>query len=153
MQELLQAFKFQERKSLKNFFVNMLEEFITNYLSLPDFDALVSVPMDVRKEGQRGFNQALLLSRTLAKKLQIEDLSSFLKKKNSALTQSLLNRGQRAKNIEGSFVVKNPETLAGKKILLIDDILTTGFTASECAKTLKQSGAVSVSVLAVARGF
>ena len=153
MRELLRAFKFHERKSLKKIFVDILDEFISNHLNAEDFDVIVSVPMDGNKENQRGFNQAGVLSRAIAKKINKKELSVFFKKKKSRQTQSLLTKSQRARNILGSFYVKNQEVFRNKTILLVDDILTTGFTASECAKTLKESGAARVTVLAVARGL
>ncbi len=153
MQELLQAFKFSGRRSLKKYFSDELVGFISKYLDLSNIDALVSVPMDVKKENARGFNQAQLVTRLTAKKIKKEDLSPYLKRKKSSSTQSLLNKNQRRRNIEGSFFVSEPKIFSGKKILLIDDILTTGFTASECSKTLKAAGAISVTLLAAARGL
>ena len=150
---LLQAFKFRERKRLKKFFTDLLLEFLSNHLDISDFDILVSVPMDAQKENHRGFNQARLLCKQIAKKTSRDDFSACFIKKKSRKTQSLLTRSQRAKNIAGTFFVKKPGAFSGKKILLIDDILTTGFTASECAKTLKKDGAVSVTLLAAARGL
>lgn len=153
MQELLQSYKFKGRKFLKTFLSELLTEFISNHLHSSDFDAVLSVPMEARKENERGFNQSLLLSRLVSKKIQRPDLSAFVGRKKLKHAQSLLNKNQRAENISGSFAIKNSQPYFEKNLLLVDDILTTGFTASECSKTLKTAGARSVTVLAVARGL
>ena len=153
MQELLQTFKFDGRKSLLPFFCELLMGFILKYLPVSEIDLVVSVPMETKKINERGFNQASLLSKTVAQKINKVDQSRFFKRKKMGGTQSLLGKNQRAKNIQGSFVVLNAQIFESKNVLLIDDILTTGFTASECAKILKEAGAKNVTVLAVARGL
>lgn len=151
--ELLQAFKFGGRKSLRCFFARLLTGFIRVHLDPQAFDAVVSVPLDPAKQRERGYNQALLLSAPVARELAKPELSSFFKKKKTFKTQSSLNKTERARNIEGTFFVTDAEPFSEKRILLVDDILTTGFTASECAGTLKQAGARAVTVLAAARGL
>ncbi len=151
--ELLQTFKYQGQKSLASFFSQKLMEFIHRHLDRAQIHDVVSVPMEAGQQNERGFNQAALLSKAVAKQLQKPDRSRFLIKKKSRQHQSLLNKRERTLNIEGSFAARANHPFLGKKILLIDDILTTGSTASECAKVLKSAGAVSVTVLTVARGL
>ncbi len=151
--ELLQALKFSERKTLAGFFVDILFDLISKHPGINTFDALAAVPMETRKENDRGFNQARLLCSSLARKLAKPDLSAKFASKKTPYHQSLLNRPERAKNVAGRFTVTSPAIFMGKSILLVDDILTTGFTASECAKTLKSAGAASVIVAVVARGY
>ena len=153
MRELLQAFKYGGKKPLRLFFSEILSDFISRHLALSEIDAFVSVPMETGKQNERGFNQAALLTRHVARTAGRQDLSAYFKRKKSKRSQSRLNKNERAHNITGSFFVKNREIFSGKKIVLIDDILTTGFTASECSRTLKAAGALSVTALAVARGL
>ncbi len=150
--ELLQAYKFKDRKQLKTVFVTAMKDFLSLHLDASDFDGVVSVPMDAPKIRRRGFNQAQVFSSAVARHTGKPDLSSSFARRISRRPQSLLNKTERAKNIAGSFFVKKPGMFAGKRMLLVDDILTTGFTASECARTLKADGASSVTLLASARG-
>jgi ComF family protein len=118
------------------------------------FDAVVPVPLYWQRQWGRGFNQAELLARHVAKHRGIP-LWNALRRKRATATQAGLANAGRRRNVAGAFVVKgNPglsEKLAGKKILLIDDVMTTGATASACAVALKRGGARSISLLTLAR--
>jgi ComF family protein len=118
------------------------------------FDAVVPVPLYWRKKWSRGFNQAELLARYVAKHRGVPVLNALRRKRATATQAGLANAGRR-RNVAGAFVVraktKRDAKLAGKKILLIDDVMTTGATASACATALKRGGAGSVSLLTLAR--
>ncbi len=153
MKELLHLYKFGRRKSLKNFFIPLAAEFIRQHLKNDTFGAVAAVPVSPNKKAERGFNQSELVSKEIAKVLKLWDASDALFRPKASLPQSSLNRAERQKNVRGSFFVKNNDSFAKRHILLVDDILTTGYTASECARVLKEAGATSVSVLALARGL
>ena len=152
MRELIHAYKFGGRKYLKNFFAGSLLGFIGRHLSERPFDAVAAVPIDPEKKRSRGFNQAELLSAPIARALEIPDVSKKLTRKKSDSPQALLAKTERKTNVKDRFAAKNTADFKAKNVLLIDDILTTGHTASECAKALKNAGAASVTVLACARG-
>jgi predicted amidophosphoribosyltransferase len=99
---------------------------------------------------ERGFNQAELLASGVARRLGKPFLKSALNVRGPALQQARLGKKEREANVRGLFQARG---VAGKKLLLVDDILTTGQTASECARALKQAGAIRVEVLVVARGL
>ena len=153
MKELLHAYKFGNQKILKSFFVEIMMKFVRENLKPGDFDSIVAVPLDPNRRAERGFNQSEILSRSLAQGLEKPEQSSMLGRKKSPFTQSLLNKSERLANVKNCFFAKKQLAFAGKKILLVDDILTTGQTASECAHALKDAGAGSVTVLALARGI
>ncbi len=153
VRELLHHYKFNDRKHLYRFFVSLLGDFIDQYLDKQSFDTLCSVPLDKKKKRARGFNQAGLLSRKIAQKLGLPDISAALLRLEGQKSQHLLGKNERRKNIEGKFVLKTARLRVPRHVLLIDDILTTGHTASECAKILKQGGAERVTILACARGI
>lgn len=154
MKELLHRYKFSHRKYLKKYLASRLLDFYRQHLTGLSFDSVIAVPLDEKRQAERGFNQAALLSRQLAKNLGLrEDSAKFRRHKRAAIPQHRLNKEMRIENVADSFKVTNKNTFVGQKILLIDDILTTGLTASECAKTLKNAGAVSVTVLTCARGL
>ena len=114
------------------------------------FDAVVAVPLHWRKRWQRGFNQAELLARHIAKRRQLPLLPALRRRKAAAVQASLSIAGRR-RNVSGAFALKPHSDVKGKRILLIDDVMTTGATASACAAALKRGGAASVSLLTLAR--
>ena len=111
----------------------------------------VPVPLHRRRLKERGFNQTLLLAKVLSSDLgtQLDYLSLIRKKYTRA--QTGLKREERRKNVKDAFSVIYPEIIRDKKIILVDDVFTTGHTLNECARTLKKSGAIGVICLTLAR--
>lgn len=126
----------------------------TNLNELPVFKdfVLISVPLHKKKIKQRGFNQAEEIGKHLSKSSEIPILNNVLFKIKQTPAQVELKKEQRKENIKGAFSIQNPELIKEKKILLIDDIFTTGSTLKECAKVLKQSGAKEIWGVVIARG-
>ena len=121
---------------------------------------VVPVPLHARKLRQRGFNQSELIARAAIKqdamKLEsgrglMELHLGILERRRETQSQTGLTRHQRRENIRGSFAVARPEELAGREILLVDDVFTTGTTVSECARVLRRAGASKIYVATVAR--
>lgn len=131
-----------------------LAAFLERVLAIDDhYDAVVFVPLHWRKRWRRGFNQAELLARLIARKRGLPVWNVLRRKRWTATQAGLANAGRR-RNVAGAFAVKNnrrSRQLAGKRILLIDDVMTTGATAGACAVALKRGGAGSVSLLTLAR--
>jgi len=119
------------------------------------YDIIVPVPIHFRRKQQRGYNQSELLARSLAKQAEITFCPKVLTKSLNTPPQSTLGRGERLKNLKGAFAVKQAEPIAGKRILLVDDVMTTGSTLEHCARVMKEAGAVQVDafVVAVRRKF
>lgn len=114
------------------------------------FDLVMAVPLHWRKRWKRGFNQAELLARHVAKRRGVP-LSDALCRKRATSVQASLAMAGRRRNVAGAFAVRSKDAVAGKRILLIDDVMTTGATASACASVLKRAGALSVSLVTLAR--
>ncbi|WP_150132852.1 ComF family protein [Acidisarcina polymorpha] len=122
-------------------------------------DVLVlPVPMHAAKQKQRGFNHAELLARSAAKSLHARRSEwnprlriGMLERRRATASQSGLTPHQRRANLRGVFFVPRPEQVAGRQVLLIDDIYTTGATARACSQALRRAGAASVWVATVAR--
>lgn len=114
------------------------------------FDAVVAVPLHWRKRWERGFNQAELLARIVAKRRGLPLLAALKRTKSTAAQATLASAGRR-RNVAGAFAVRAGAEIAGRKILLVDDVMTTGATASVCASVLKRAGAQSVSLVTLAR--
>jgi len=116
---------------------------------------LVPVPLHARRFREREFNQAEELSREVARRRGLKTMNA-LRRNRYTRNQAILDRAERLSNLRGAFAIspktRERESVIGKKILLVDDVLTTGATASECARTLVASGAVKVVVITVVRG-
>jgi len=113
---------------------------------------LIPVPLEKRKLKWRGFNQAEEIGKELSKFLKISLLNNVLAKIKETPPQVELSDEERKENIKGVFLVKNGELIRNRKILLVDDIYTTGSTLEECAKVLKEAGAKEIVGIVVARG-
>lgn len=114
------------------------------------FDVVIAMPMHWRKRWERGFNQAELLARPVAKQCRLK-LSNQLRRKRYTKAQAGLTEAQRRDNLKNSFGVKSARQIAGKRILLIDDVFTTGATLRSAAEALKAAGAAHVTALTLAR--
>lgn len=116
------------------------------------FDIIISVPLYKEKERVRGYNQSQLISRILSRETGIAENSGLLLKVRDTGRQSLLNRKERSLNIKDAFQLTNKDRVKGKTVLLVDDILTTGYTVNECSRILKEAGAKWVTAAVVASG-
>jgi len=118
-----------------------------------EYDMLVPVPLHKFRMLTRRFNQSQLLASALEQELGIPSQNFGLVRSKATPSQATLARSKRFKNVRSAFSVsrKQANIFQGRRILLVDDVLTTGATASACAKTLKKAGALSVDVVAFAR--
>jgi ComF family protein len=114
------------------------------------FDAVVPMPLHWRRRWRRGFNQSEILARLVAKSRGIP-MIDVVKRVRATATQAGLTNSNRRKNVAGAFRVPRKSQIAGKRILLIDDVMTTGSTATACASEMKRAGARSVTLLTLAR--
>jgi ComF family protein len=117
------------------------------------FDAIVPVPLHASRYRSRGFNQSERLARALAGPLGCPLSTDALARVRKTPTQTALGRTERQRNVQGVFEARNPAAVAGKSILLVDDVLTTMSTVNECARVLRNAGARRVAVLGLARGM
>ncbi len=118
-------------------------------LELPVIDGILPVPLSVKGLRKRGFNQALLMARVLSKSLQVPLFMDILWKKKETLPQIGLSKKERLANLKKAFEVQGD--IKGLRLLLVDDVMTTGATVTECSKVLMKAGAQEVTVLTLAR--
>ena len=145
-------FKFNDKPYIAKSFIYFLikNEKICGFLK--KYDIIVPVPMYTKKKATRGYNQAELLAQELARKIgDIQYRSDILIKILDTKKQSTLNKQQRSQNLIGAYKINNSEIIQNKNVILIDDIFTTGSTANECSKVLKQAGANNICVLTIAK--
>jgi len=110
---------------------------------LPDPDLIVPVPLHLKRLKERGFNQSGLLAGEFARKLRVPVSFDAIIRKNRTRPQTRLNRRERLKNVKGAFETAGVQKVRGRRILLVDDVFTTGTTLSECARVLKRKGGAS----------
>lgn len=151
LKNLLHQFKFNQKTLLQYFFTQTMISFISRYaLDINQFDYMMPVPLHPTRYRERGFNQSELLALGISQHFLIPLLNNHLIKIRPTLNQSLSQRKDRFTNLKGAFRIQPSKKICGKNILLVDDLITTGMTASETALTLKNAGAKKVGILTLA---
>ncbi len=148
--EILAGIKFYRQRWLLGAFSGAVSLFASTVLAESRYDFLVPVPIDRGRLGERHFNQSEILAGMLSKACGTP-VETALRKPYSTPAQSRLNQKERRANLYGVFSAPKPEKISGKRILLVDDILTTGATSDEAARVLKNAGARSVDLFTLAR--
>lgn len=144
IREAINQFKFHGLRRLSDPLGNLLLGF-----DLPAVDGVVPVPLTIRRLRERGFNQSLLIARIIAKKIRVPLLMDVLVKKKETPPQIGLTARERLLNLRNAFAVKG--NVKGLRLLLVDDVMTTGATVTECSEQLMKSDAEEVIVLTLAR--
>ena len=137
--EMVWELKYENKKYL----ARTMASFLADKIIFEDikFDVLTCVPSSKKSIKARGYNQAQMIAEKLARLIGADADFSILYRVKEASSQVELSAVERAKNIENSFIVSNKKAVKGKTVLVVDDVLTTGATMSECAKMLKKAGA------------
>lgn len=150
--DALRRFKYQRAIWLAPDLAELMQRGL--HAEYPDsvFDLIVPVPLYHVRRRERGYNQSAILAYELARKLRSRSAPWVLKRIRPTTTQTHLTASQRLSNVENAFQFRRERKLTGRRVLLVDDVMTTGATVNACAKTLKKGGALSVHVLTVARG-
>lgn len=150
IQEILHQFKYNKRYrigiKLGAELARIRRHTITGY----NIDLIIPVPLHNLKKAERGYNQSFYIAKGLSKELKINYAMGILKRKRYTESQTSKNISDRQSNVEDAFVVKHKKPVKGKNILLVDDVITTGATISECAKKLLNQGAKEVFAVSIA---
>lgn len=153
VRDLIHAFKYNRSTWLRHELSELLAGSVITYFNSERIHAVCPVPLNRRKERQRGYNQAALLAEKVAKSIQTTYLPNVLARSRNTPTQTHMSAQERRRNVAGAF--QSPAHLRpwvyGRCFLLIDDVMTTGSTLSECAAALKANGAERVLAATVAR--
>lgn len=139
----LMRFKFGDRPGLAESFGRSMAEQVVKAAGDDSFDLITSVPLSRKRQKERGYNQAELLARRVAECLHGEYQDLLVKYKHNE-AQHTLGREARRQNVEGVYRIEPSVPLRGKRILLCDDIVTTGSTLAECSRLLYEAGAGEV---------
>jgi ComF family protein len=151
VRKVLHQFKYGRQRHLRYPIASWLAESLSDpRLRGRHFDPIVPVPLHPARERERGFNQAALLAELLAVPAAVPS-RLVLERIRYTTTQTAYDRAERMENLHGAFRLRKNRNVRGLRVLLIDDVLTTGSTLSECARVLRRAGAVSVHGATAAR--
>lgn len=151
--ELVNSFKFRGRIWLRDDLVDWLEGVLRARFRVDEIDVVLPMPSSIFHRWNRGYNQSAMLARSLARRIGKPYGRFVMRRKGHPKKQSGLNEEERRINAIDSFSVMRPSVVANKTVLVVDDIMTTGSTLSECAAELKRSGVKRVWCISLARSI
>ncbi|HVM46893.1 MAG TPA: ComF family protein [Candidatus Acidoferrum sp.] len=153
MLEVIHRYKYTRAMWFEPFLGELLVQAAQAELAAEHWDFIVPVPLYPARQREREFNQAERLARYLSAATQVAVNSRLLRRVRPTCTQTVLSRAEREENVRGAFALRRGQRLNGERIVLVDDVLTTGATTSACAKVLRDASAGDVYVWTVARGI
>lgn len=149
VREAIHAFKFQGSRKIGRQLVKLVSD---KFHGLDrEVDSIIPVPVSERRLRERGFNQSYIIADEIAALTGLTVDHTVLHKNEGVRDQFSLSRDERKRNIRGAFRVKDPDSVRGRRILLVDDLFTTGYTAAEAARTLIRAGSSDIVLFALAR--
>jgi len=151
--EVVRRYKYKRALWFEPFLADLLIREALPHLREEKWDYIVPVPLHPRKKRQREFNQAERLATFLSAAAGIPMDTTLLKRVNWTQTQTKLTRDKRAENMRNAFTMRKPRKLNGERIVLFDDVFTTGATTNACAEVLIEAGAGEIGVWTMARGL
>ena len=145
----LLRYKFHNRRSYADGYARLLAEKLRKEDRL-HFDVITWIPISRRRRRRRGYDQVQLLAQKLGAELKMEPVCTLRKVRHNRQQSRITGDAHRIANVLGAYEAMNLSAVAGRRILLLDDIITTGATAGECAKVLQTAGAAQVQFAAIA---
>ena len=146
----MHAYRFHYRRAYADWFAALAGDCLSGYFDTWKPDVITFVPLGFRRWMKRGYNQSGLVARLIAKRFALPCVRT-LRKRAGIRVQSSLTHEARAENIKNAFGIRKDADLAGKRVVLVDDIITTGATAAECTRMLREMGASAVYVLGMTK--
>lgn len=143
IRESICDFKFRDRKSYSKFFAESISKIFACDDKIEDFDYITAVPLSKQRYKERGYNQAEIVAKDLGKIINVEYFDILKKVKNNKI-QHTLNLEERKNNVKNVYDVQGEINIKDKKIIICDDIITSGNTLAECVRVLLELGAVEV---------
>lgn len=151
IRNLILKYKFNEKPYLYRSFIKFFEIYQKKYAQFDFYDIIVPVPISKKRLKTRGYNQSYLIAKEISKILNIKLENDILAKQKDNIAQSTLNKSEREENVKCVYKLVNENKVKNKKILLIDDIYTTGSTVNECSKILTNAGAEKIDIFTIAK--
>lgn len=150
LQHIIHALKYENRFKIGFFLGSELGKVYSNLFEDWKIDVIIPIPLHRLKQAERGFNQSSYIAKGLSRQLKIKYSSQIIKRNRYTESQTTLDIKERELNMSGAFSLKSRSRIDNKSILLIDDVITTGATISECGKVLLEGGAKKVYAASVA---
>ena len=151
IRKLILDYKFNEKSYIYLTFVNFLLKDKKIFKNIQNYDTIIPVPISRKRQKTRGYNQSLLIAKEISKQAKLDLVNNCLIKTKNIIEQSKLTKEEREKNIQNVYKLENKQLIKNKKILLNDDIYTTGSTVNECSKILKQGNPNKIGILVLAK--
>ena len=136
LQQAIHFFKFEKKKVFAQHLIQLIDAHVPLDCSIAEYDFILPVPIHKKRLRERGFNQATLLANGIAKAGRVSVLRNTLVRKRHTVAQSSLDREARRQNIVGAFEIRNPDIIRDKRLLIFDDVFTTGATIREIVNEL-----------------
>jgi ComF family protein len=149
----IHQFKYKEKTAIGKTLGKLMAEYEYSSLNIKEYSLIIPVPLHLNRLRERGFNQSAMLAKVLAKKFSIPLDVTSLKRYIYTEPQISLGKKEREANVKGVFEVTNKKMVKGQKIIIVDDVYTTGNTVKECARVLMKNKAKQVAVLTLARAI
>jgi ComF family protein len=153
VRDCIHRFKYQREMYFGPHLIDWLMEPARRWIDWQQVDAIVPVPLHPRKKREREFNQAEYLASAMSRAFRVPVMAGNLRRVRDTPTQTALDAEERSANLRNAFRLRSPARIAGKRIVLVDDVFTTGATMDSCAKVLTAAGGGHIIALAVARGI
>ncbi len=151
IRDLILEYKFCFKPYLYHTFTNFLIKNKKVFQKIKSYDIIIPVPISMKRKFERGFNQSNLIAKGIAKSTGIELVTNCIRKTKNTTTQSTLNGEERRKNVQNVYKLENAQILKNKKILVIDDVITTGSTLNSCCKVIREAEPAKIGVLVLAK--
>ena len=151
IRDTILKYKFNEKAYIYSTFVELIKNNEKICAQIKKYDIIMPVPISKKRLNTRGYNQSALIAKKISKMLNICYEKNVLVKIRDNQPQSELGKHERNTNVKGVYEIKNKKQIYQKKVLLIDDIFTTGSTVNECAKVLIENFASSVGIFTIAK--
>jgi ComF family protein len=153
VRELIHRLKYNRRVQHRLPLARLAVRRLTSFIAESGADLVIPVPLHVKRLRQRGFNQAVLLGEIAAREWELPLMRRNLRRIRWTEPQINLSLAERLANVRGAFSVSEPLLIRDKRIILVDDVYTTGSTVSECSRVLTAAGASEVFVVTIARAM
>lgn len=151
MQKIIHNFKYNGFQNVGLIFGNILvDELLNSDLDISSYDMIAPVPLFIAKERSRGYNQSSILASVIGKKIGVDFIPDLLIRTKDTKSQTGMNKDERVANVKNVFRLNDSYVIKGEKIILVDDVMTTGSTVSECLKILKKKGCEKVLAVSLA---
>ena len=153
LQQAIHLFKFEKKNVFAKHLIQLINAHVPTDCSITEYDFILPVPIHRKRLRERGFNQAALLAKGIAQVGGVPLLTNVLVRHRHTVAQSSLDSEARQQNIIGAFEIRNPDVIRNKRILIIDDVFTTGATICEAVNELWKADPAEIDVLTLARSL